>query len=153
MSRQAAAARHVLERLDQPVPDHALGLGTQHVERVGAGQRRVAGALQRQQPDLRAIAVRDDHLVVVQQRLERGGGAGHVRLLDVAVGPLAALQQRIAAQGRDYPHCGSPRRSPSVATMTALIVGIRLAACSNTTEFGDSKTSSVTSRASRPRLS
>ena len=40
---------------------------------------------------------------------------------------------------------------PSVATMRALIVCIRFSACSKTTEAGDSKTSSVTSRASRRR--
>jgi hypothetical protein len=40
-----------------------------------------------------------------------------------------------------------------VATRTALIVCILFSASSKTTDAGDSKTSSVTSSASRPRLS
>src|SRR5439155_1203274 len=41
-------------------------------------------------------------------------------------------------------------QAPSVATMTALIVCMRFSAWSNTIEYGDAKTSSVTSSASRP---
>lgn len=42
--------------------------------------------------------------------------------------------------------------SASVATMTALMVCFRFSASSNTMEFGDSNTSSVTSRASSPNF-
>ena len=45
-----------------------------------------------------------------------------------------------------------PVSSPSVATMTALIVCIRFSAWSKTIERSDSKTSSVTSRPSSPKL-
>ena len=43
-----AAGQRVLQRLDQPVADHALGLRAEHVERVGPGEGRVVRALQRQ---------------------------------------------------------------------------------------------------------
>ena len=71
-----------------------------------------------------------------------------VVLLDVLIGLLAPLQQGVAAQRRDDSH--GP--SPIVATIRALIVCIRFSAWSKTTEAGDSKTSSVTSSASSPRL-
>ena len=44
-------------------------------------------------------------------------------------------------------------RSPSVATITALMVCMRFSAWSKTIECSDSKTSSVTSSASRPNSS
>ena len=92
--------------------------------------------------------MRDDQVMLAQQRAQRGGRAGDMRLLDVGISGLAPLQQRIAAQRDDHLH-GCP---PKVATSTALIVCIRFSAWSKTTDAGDSKTSSVTSSAVRPRL-
>ena len=141
------AGRGPLQGLHQPVADHALGLRAEHIERIGMRQRRVTGAFHREHADLRAVAVGDDHVVLAQEGAERGRRAGDVRFLDVGVGRLAAFQERVAAQRGDHLH----DRLPRVATMTALIVCIRFSAWSNTTEAGDSKTSSVTSSAVRPR--
>ena len=70
-----------------------------------------------------------------------------VFFLHPGLGLLAAFQQGVAAECGD-PHAGSP----IVATMAALMVCSRFSAWSNTMEAGDSKTSSVTSSASSPRL-
>ena len=46
----------------EEVADHALGLGAEHVERIGAHVAERL-ALEREQPDLRTVAVRDHQLV------------------------------------------------------------------------------------------
>ena len=53
---------------EQPVADHALGLGAEDVERVRPVELRVGGALQGEQADLRAVAVGDDELVLLGER-------------------------------------------------------------------------------------
>ena len=59
----------VAELLLDHVADRALGLGAEHVERrVLAG---VGDLLQRKQPDLRAVAVGDDDLVLGAKRRQR----------------------------------------------------------------------------------
>ena len=87
--------------LVEQVADLALALGAEHVERVGR-DRVVGVALQREQPDLRAVAVGDDHLVLGGELGDRGDGGRDV----------AALASASA---------GSPRRSralpPSAITM------------------------------------
>ena len=143
-ARHLTAGQGVLERLEEPVADHALGLGPQDVEGVGVGERGVLGALQGQQPDLGAVAVGDDQIVIAGQRGQGVGRGGDVVLLDLGVGGLAPLEQGVAAQGDDDPHVSSTE----VATMAALMVCSRFSAWSKTIEAGDSKTSSVTSRAS-----
>jgi len=93
--------------------------------------------------------VRDYHVVGAGQRRERGHGPPDMRFLDVGVGLLAAFQQGVPAERGDDPHgCGG-----IVATIRALMVCSLFSAWSKTMEAGDSKTSSVTSSASRPRLS
>ncbi len=134
---------------DQPVADHPLGLRAERVERVGMGQRRVARAFQCQHANLRAVAVGDHHVVPAGQRRERCHGSLNVRFLDVGVGLLVPLQQRVPAKRRHDPH----GRGAIVATIRALMVCSLFSAWSKTMEAGDSKTSSVTSSASRPRLS
>ena len=98
----------VLHRLQQPVADHPLGLGAEHVERVRRGQVRVGGALQRQHADLGAVAVGDDQLVLGGQRGQRVDRAATLRLLHVGVRLLAALQQRVAAERDDDAHLSRP---------------------------------------------
>ena len=88
-------------------------------------------------------------LVRLRQRGEREGRLVHVFFLHAGLGQFTAFQQGIAAERGDHPHAGSP----IVATMAALMVCSRFSAWSNTMEAGDSKTSSVTSSASSPRLS
>jgi hypothetical protein len=97
----------VLQGLQQPVPDHALGLRAQHVKRIGHAQRRIGGALQRQQPDLRPVAVGEHDLVGVRERRERLHRALGVGLLRRRVGPFAALQQGVAAERDHDPHDAS----------------------------------------------
>ena len=56
--------QQVAELLLDHVADHAFGLSAEHVQRVSLA-RLVRGALQRQQPDLRAVAVADDELMLL----------------------------------------------------------------------------------------
>src|SRR5207253_5840371 len=89
--------------------------------------------------------------------------------LDVGTHRLRAAKQSIATEREHDSHAAAPAAAagtrsgigvalapaswPIVATMTALIVWTRFSASSNTIERGDSKTSSVTSRASSPKCS
>ncbi len=110
---------------------------------------RVRRSLQRQQTDLRAVAVGDHELVLVGDRREGRTRSCDVRPLIHRRHWLPALQQRVSTQS-DH---DARRQLPSVATSTALIVCSRFSASSKTTEAGDSNTSSVTSSASRPYFS
>ena len=132
----------VAQRLLQDVADHPLALGAEDVERVGADTG-VGGGLQREQADLRAVAVGHDDLVAATDHVADGSGRGDdVGSLGLGVGGLAAAQQRVAAEGDDDAHqCSSVRwvRSDS----SACSVGRRLAACCQTADRGPSMTSAV----------
>src|SRR6476469_2589357 len=144
--RQRRVGRHrVAQLLLEDVADHAFGLRAEDVEGV---RRR----LQRQQPDLVTVPVGEDQLVLLGHGGQCGRGRPHVEALVLRGHRLAALKQRVPAQCHDYAHRSLPPagQSPSVATMTALIVWSRFSAWSKTMEFSDSKTSSVTSRPSMP---
>ena len=93
----------------------------------------------------------DDDLVLFGERGQGPDGPGRIGLLDFGIRLLPALEQGVPADGDDDAHLAqaSPQ-SPRVATMTALIVCMRFSAWSKTIEYGDSKTSSVTSSASIP---
>ena len=104
------------------------------------GERRVTRALQGEDADLRAVAVADHQLVIASQ-----GRQGRYRICNVR---LSAFQEGVAAQRGDDSHGW-----PIVATMVALMVCSLFSAWSNTMDAADSKTSSVTSRASMPRRS
>ena len=93
------AGRCAAQRLDQPVPDHPLGLRAEHVQRVRAGQRGIARTLQGQHADLRPVAVRHELVIGTGQRRERRHGLLDVALLDLGVGFLTPFQQRVPAQG------------------------------------------------------
>ncbi len=114
----------VLDRLQQPVADHALSLGAEHIERIRAGQQRVLRALHGQQADLGAVAVREHQLVLAGQRHQGLHRLPDVRLLGGGVGPLTAFQQRVTAQRGDDPHSAVP----IVAAISALIVCSRFSA-------------------------
>ena len=110
--RQDGRERHldgqeVAELLLEDVADHALGLGAQHVQGVGLDLG-VGGGLERQQPHLGPVAVRQDQLVLARHRRQRRGGRLHVAPLRLGGHRLAPLQQRVAAQGHDHSHRGSP---------------------------------------------
>src|SRR5262249_32471214 len=92
---------------------------------------------------------RDHELVLERERRE--GLARHVRVRPLVLGGqrLTAPKERIAAERDDDAH----RQLPIVATMTALIVCRRFSASSQTTQAGDSKTSSLTSSDSIPNFS
>ena len=87
----------VLEGLEEPVPDHALGLGSQNVQRVRVGQRRVSSAFQGQQPDLGAVSMGDDQCVLSGQ----GGQGPYSRLdvvgLDLRIRWFAPLEEGVPA--------------------------------------------------------
>ena len=102
-----AAGQRVLQRPDEPVADHSLGLRAEHIERVGMGQGRVAGALQRQQADLRAVAVGDDQFVLAGQRGERGNRFEDVLFLDLGFRRLPPFQQGVPAEGGHDSHAFS----------------------------------------------
>lgn len=85
----------VPELLFDEVADHALGLGTEDVERVG-GDIVVAGRLQRQQPDLRAVAVRNHQLMVDGHRRKCLACGLHVRPLTLDGHGLTSLLKRIS---------------------------------------------------------
>ncbi len=149
--RQQRGERHlerqqVAELLLDHVADHALGLRAEHVERIGL-VRLVRGALQRQQADLRAVAVADDQLVLLRRR----GASACAAIADVARAGLPRSSARRASAARCRPRATTirMRQSPSVATSIALIVCRRFSACSNATFASDSNTSLVTSRPSR----
>ena len=82
------------------VADLALALGIEHVERI-----RVAAAvrvlLEREQPDLRAVAVRDDEARALGHGAERLRGRARGAQLVGGGGRLAAPQQGVAAEGDD----------------------------------------------------
>jgi calcium-translocating P-type ATPase len=81
-----AAGHRARESLRDPVPDHALGLRAEGVERVGPRERGIRGAFDREHADLRAVAVGDDELMPVKQRRDRGDRAGDVGFLDAGIG-------------------------------------------------------------------
>src|SRR4051794_24252219 len=140
--------QRIAELLLEHVADHPLRLGDENVERIGVDGR-VGRALQREQADLRAVAVGDDQLVVGRHRGERLARRAGVLTLVLGGQRLPAPQQRVASEGDDDAHA----QLPSVATMTALIVCMRFSASSKTIDASDSKTSSVTSSAVRPNFS
>ena len=147
--RPARAHAGVVQLLDQPVADHALGLGAEGVQRVGPRQRRCRSrTLDGEQADLRAVAVADD------DARARAASGGQLGAASADVPPLDSVVRaaRPAAAGRSRPgrrRCARLSR-PSAATRTALMVCIRFSAWWNTTEAGELKTSSVTSAPSSP---
>ena len=99
--RGDVAARHqVLQLLDQHVADHALGLGTQHIQGIGRDLG-VGAVLQGQQADLRAVAVHQHHVVLLGDQGDGLGGGGDVLALDVSFERLSTTEQSIATQGDD----------------------------------------------------
>ena len=96
--------------LDQ-VADHALGLGPEQVERVRLDLR-VGRALQREQPDLRPVPVRDHELVLERERRERLAGGARVLALVLGRQRLPTAEQRVPAECRDDPHLSPPGSRP-----------------------------------------
>ena len=79
----------------------------------GVVEVRVGGALQREQPDLRAVAVRDDELVLGGERGQRRAPPRRRwRSWTCGVRPLAPLQQGVAAEGDDDAHLSRPAWRP-----------------------------------------
>ena len=139
----------VPELLLDEVVDHALSLGPEDVEGIAGVTVGVARGLEREEADLRSVAVRDDELVGGRDRGE--GPAGHFDALALTGDGqrCPVLEQGVSAKGND--HTRRAHQPPAnVATMIALIVCMRFSAWSNTIERADSNTSSVTSRLSRP---
>ncbi|CAI8779185.1 NAD-specific glutamate dehydrogenase [Pseudomonas sp. IT-232MI5] len=93
----------VAQFLFDDVADHAFGFGTEHVQRVradgGVGRR-----LQRQQADLRAIAVGDDQLVAGMDLGDLLGGDADVGALIVSGHRFTTAEQGVTAQSYDDTH-------------------------------------------------
>ena len=98
----------VAQLLLDHVADHALGLGPEHVERVGLDLG-VGGLLQRQQPHLRPIAMADDELMLLGDRGQRLARDAHVLALVLGSHRLPAPEERVAAEGGDDQHRPSPQ--------------------------------------------
>ena len=97
----------VAELLLDQVADHALGLRAEDVQRVGVDLL-VRRSLEREQTDLRAVAVRDDQLVVGRQRGERPACGSHVHTLVLCGQRLTPAEEGVAAQRDDDPHLSRP---------------------------------------------
>jgi hypothetical protein len=138
----------VAELLLDQVADHPLGLRAEHIQRVGL-HLLVRGRLQREEADLRAVAVGEHELVAFRHRRQRLRRSPHVGSLHLGGHGLAALEQRVATERHDDAH--GPQL-PRVATRRALIVCRRFSARSNTMLASDSKTAPVTSRPSVMRV-
>jgi hypothetical protein len=96
--------RHqIAQLLLDHVADHAFGFRTEDVEGISF-HLGVGGALQRQQADLRAVAVADDQLVLARHRRERLSRDADVAALVFGAHRLAAFQQCVAAKGCDDEH-------------------------------------------------
>ena len=103
-----AAGQGVLERLEEEVADHPLGLSAEDIEWVGVRQRRVGSALVGQQADLWPVAVGNHYLVVPGQRGQGRHGRLDMLLLDLGHGDLTSLQECVAAYSDHEAHV-SPR--------------------------------------------
>ncbi len=81
-----------MQLLGQPVADHALGLGAEGIEWIGPGQCRVVLALDRQEPDLGAVAVAKEQLTLGCKRRECCSSSLNVVALDGGIGPVVAFE-------------------------------------------------------------
>ena len=85
----------VAEFLLDDIADHSLGLRAEQVERVGVDHG-VCRRLEREQPDLRPVAVRDHELVLVCEGRERAACGACVHLLVLCRQRLAAAEESVA---------------------------------------------------------
>ncbi len=76
-------------------------------------QLRVAGALEREQADLRAVAVGDDEVVVTRDRSECSHRVLDVMGLYFGIRRLTPLEQSVSSQGGHNPHVSPPWSRPS----------------------------------------
>ena len=100
---RALEGHQVAQLLFHEVPDHALGLGTEDIERV----RRhllVGRALERQQAHLRAVPMSHHQLVLLGHRSQLLRSGPDVRPLVLGRHGLTAAQQRIPTKGDDDSH-------------------------------------------------
>ena len=95
--------QQVAQLLLDEVADHALRLGTEDVQRVDRDLR-VGGVLERQQTDLRPVAVGDDQLVLGGHRGQLAAGDADVLALVLAGHGFTPAEQGIAAEGDDDSH-------------------------------------------------
>ncbi|KGC52777.1 carbamate kinase domain protein [Burkholderia pseudomallei] len=99
--------QQVAHFLFDQIADHPFRLRAEHVERVGR-DRGVRRALQREQADLRPVAVRDHELVARRDLRDLRDRDLHVLALLDFGHRLIALQERVAAQCDDDTHHVSP---------------------------------------------
>ena len=97
------ARKLVAEALLEHVADHPLALGAEDVERV-RGNLPVGLALQRQEPDLRPVAMGDDDIGAARDLGDGPHGDGDIPPLRLRIGGLAPPQEGVAAK-RDHDSC------------------------------------------------
>jgi hypothetical protein len=95
--RDLPSGQLVSESLLQQVADHPLGLRAQYIQRVGS-HIGVGLGLQREQSNLRTVAVRDHDPVSLCQLRQSGDPACHVASLGRGVGGLATVQERVTSK-------------------------------------------------------
>jgi hypothetical protein len=81
----------VVQALGEPVPDHSLGLGDEHIKGVGAAEGVVVLAFHGEHADLWSVAVADDQLMLTGDGCECLGCGADVAELDAGVGFFPAL--------------------------------------------------------------
>ena len=110
--RQRLTGRQkVSELLFDDVADHRLGLRAEHIQGV-RGDFVVRRGLQRQQPHLRPVTVRDHELVPRCDSSDCRGGHANVVPLIFSRHGLAPAQNRVATQCDDDTH-GRVRTAPT----------------------------------------
>ncbi len=100
--------QQVADLLLDEVADHALGLGAEDVKRIGLNVP-VRGTLEREQPDLRTVAMGNDELVLAGDPRERGRRNPDIGPLMPGGHRLAPLQEGVAAERDDDTHLSEPR--------------------------------------------
>lgn len=98
---QGLFRRQQIPQLDfEHVPDHALGFGAEHIERIGLDSL-IGVRLQREQTDLRAVAMGHHDFMVGHQGRDCRRGYLHIRLLILLRHRLPTFEQGIASE-RDH---------------------------------------------------
>jgi len=105
----------VQERLVEEIADHPLRLGAEDVQRIRPHVL-VRLGLERQEPDLRPVAVRDDEAVRVVERRDRLRRGADVDLLVGGLRRLTAAQEGVPAECDDRER---GHRSPQARRMYA----------------------------------
>src|SRR5450759_3175329 len=146
----AALKKGVVQGLSEQIPDLALRLRPEYVERRRRHDRRGHLCPNGEEPHLGTVAVSNDNFrtAALGERDEATGRRDQIAALNLGRPRLAASDHGIAAEGDDQPsHPARSTRSSQVMSVyrSACSVSQRFSASSQTRDCGPSMTSSVTS--------